>query len=131
MQRKLDSLDFKTTGGPVEFFPDTDLEGYLESQHSKFIWSSIEETKKEVHLTRVRTYLQTAEHGMNQFTARLESDWLGIMEMVSHSLSQQAWRENELETALSMGARSKSDSFQEQNPRKPLNHCYPQLHLME
>ena len=54
MQRKLDSLDYKTTSGPVEFFPDTDLEGYLESQHSKFIWSSIEETKQEVHLTRVR-----------------------------------------------------------------------------
>jgi hypothetical protein len=49
VQRKLDAMDFKTSPEPIEFFPpDSDLEGYLEAQHNRFIWESIEETKKEV-----------------------------------------------------------------------------------
>ena len=48
MQKSLDAIDFKATAEPLEFLPETDLEGYLESQHIQIIWSSIEEAKKEV-----------------------------------------------------------------------------------
>eukprot|EP01127_Copromyxa_protea_P018780 TRINITY_DN5981_c0_g1_i1.p1 TRINITY_DN5981_c0_g1~~TRINITY_DN5981_c0_g1_i1.p1 ORF type:complete len:830 (-),score=190.91 TRINITY_DN5981_c0_g1_i1:158-2584(-) len=89
VQRSLDSFTFKTAAEPVEFFPEADLEGYLEAQHNRFVWESIEETKKE-----------TAEQGMKQFTSRMESDWLATMELISHSLGQQSGKEKELETAL-------------------------------
>lgn len=58
LNRKLDALNFKASPEPIEFFPETDLEGYLESQHIKFIWASIEETKQEVVILSLKAYFK-------------------------------------------------------------------------
>ena len=50
---------------------------------------------------------------MKQFTTRMESDWLSTIEMISHSLSLEVWKENELETSL-----SKINSTQNSNERR-------------